>query len=1312
MRRWIAASVEAAQLSNIPTTRRRVAWSFRWGTIWLQSRYSAGTVRQLRAPRASSSKVFSGVIPLSTSMSAPLPLEWAEDEFEILDGVYHCRYNCRSRVFPTQYRAQRHALSHLHRQRVRYHTPTHTQPTAGIPNTQSSTPDTPSSPLLPPLASRYMDSSPLARATASTNLGASSPAAFGGAPSSPSLYTGASAGAGTSVLSSPAVSALVPSSPSSDVTHLPSYLASSPLPLPLQLPTYTQPQLPSHAQTQSPIHAPSDINDDGMHGGESSHGLSLILGSELALPQSPPSSPSDPYTSGLAWSDSNESEAQLPMRRTPSFIREQIPDSDFEDTDSDDSDHIQDTYSDLDESESDTEDENELDAKINDFMKHGTWSPYPSAAMCVLDIMSNLPRHPTSDATLKLWITAIRVAGAPDVPTFHQLKKFQASLRDKFSKGRTKEYVSALGNRFSTNQIPHSISLNMSNPPTRKHLCFYPEMSDGPICELRHGSKWLDSWPDSALTPMIDYNNQHYYVNEMVQLKDSRYFIPLRWFTHKGEMRMIGYNVVPSSAGLRPDESARVMQDASMLWRNLPALESLSELPAFSSEALSALQHNSWRAKANGRKCLIFPIILAGDDVSGNVSKAWNKHNSFYMSPAGLPVKFINQEFFIRFVSTSQHAGPLEQVAAITEQFKNSCMYNREVEDTGFPVHDCLDEDEALMIPRLYAATGDNPWLAELCSHPGMTVGCPCRFCEAGGLVADKISIAGFRLLLQVGTPRDPCETRRKILSQLTLATVPQKGTQLEADQKASGVQDNLARVLIDKIVKHGKELRGKKTTGGQAKTKKAIQEELIALKKKLLEGNGEDAFINALLSFTRKLFSYFNPHLDTPLDLLHLFLLGFAKYYWGICLPSRKTEANLTIAEREAIALAEIMLASLDPTGCSDSPLSASYIIQYRGSLVGRHFQFIIQLAVFFLERIIDSSQMKVWAALGPLAALAYSPMIDNMEDYTARLRVLIDNFIIAAAQHNPTWLLYKGKFHLLPHLPDLVKRFSVLSILNVSRYEKFHGVFRRGYFADIDRVAHTLSGGFYPEGHEYRQAGQSVLALFKHNGFGRMFGLNPDEFDSPGLVHATRKAPLLGSSRVADLTSAAQRADAHGFQVANNAWFQEGKYLISQHRDRCKPGNFVMLKGFEGVARIAHIFVPTTPRTPSGVTTSPMILLDTFTLGEHHPTRGIPMMKKDGVRLAAPVDVLFLQLDIIRKDQVQKTKAVKALSKAKKAMLPTPNTAHSITSLDITASAPTPSSHIVPPSSSIPNQSTQKRRSDATGISTAHRASRARQM
>ncbi|KAJ7927147.1 hypothetical protein B0H13DRAFT_1598999 [Mycena leptocephala] len=69
---------------------------------------------------------------------------------------------------------------------------------------------------------------------------------------------------------------------------------------------------------------------------------------------------------------------------------------------------------------------------------------------------------------------------------------------------------------------------------------------------------------------------------------------------------------------------------------------------------------NPWRAKVDGCRVFRFQLWMYCDDTSGNVSKKWNEHNSFLVTPAGLPCEESQKEYNIHFLYTSNIAPPLE----------------------------------------------------------------------------------------------------------------------------------------------------------------------------------------------------------------------------------------------------------------------------------------------------------------------------------------------------------------------------------------------------------------------------------------------------------------------------------------------------------------------------------------------------------------------------------------------------------------------------------------------------------------------------
>ena len=79
---------------------------------------------------------------------------------------------------------------------------------------------------------------------------------------------------------------------------------------------------------------------------------------------------------------------------------------------------------------------------------------------------------------------------------------------------------------------------------------------------------------------------------------------------------------------------------------------------------------NDWRAKAQGHRVMSLMMWLYCDDTSGNLSKKWNKHNSFLWTPAGLPRAMAQRQYNVHFLATSNIAPPLEMLDGIVEQIE------------------------------------------------------------------------------------------------------------------------------------------------------------------------------------------------------------------------------------------------------------------------------------------------------------------------------------------------------------------------------------------------------------------------------------------------------------------------------------------------------------------------------------------------------------------------------------------------------------------------------------------------------------------
>ena len=79
---------------------------------------------------------------------------------------------------------------------------------------------------------------------------------------------------------------------------------------------------------------------------------------------------------------------------------------------------------------------------------------------------------------------------------------------------------------------------------------------------------------------------------------------------------------------------------------------------------------NPWQERAQGHKVISMPYWLYCDDTSGNCSKKWNEHNSFLMTPAGIPRQEAQGDSGIQFLCTSNAAPPLEMMDGVVTEFE------------------------------------------------------------------------------------------------------------------------------------------------------------------------------------------------------------------------------------------------------------------------------------------------------------------------------------------------------------------------------------------------------------------------------------------------------------------------------------------------------------------------------------------------------------------------------------------------------------------------------------------------------------------
>jgi hypothetical protein len=104
---------------------------------------------------------------------------------------------------------------------------------------------------------------------------------------------------------------------------------------------------------------------------------------------------------------------------------------------------------------------------------------------------------------------------------------------------------------------------------------------------------------------------------------------------------------------------------------------------------------------------------------------------------------------------------------------------------------------------------------------------------------------------------------------------------------------------------------------------------------------------------------------------------LGNNKYVWHDTTKQWDTKKEEIFAAR---------LAASSISGLSIPPPRPRYVVQYKNSLIGKHFKMLQQLGVFHIHDLCTPLLFSLWKATGELGAHLWYPEINNMEQYLVR--------------------------------------------------------------------------------------------------------------------------------------------------------------------------------------------------------------------------------------------------------------------------------------------------------------------------------------
>lgn len=216
---------------------------------------------------------------------------------------------------------------------------------------------------------------------------------------------------------------------------------------------------------------------------------------------------------------------------------------------------------------------------------------------------------------------------------------------------------------------------------------------------------------------------------------------------------------------------------------------------------------NYHRALAEGEPIYTSFIDYFGDDVSGNRSKSWNKHNNTYITHRNLPRKLLQQRAHTHFISTSQHA-------TLTEQYHD---FKKVVDSTHKkPIRIVNAQGHGTrFLLQVHVGPSDNPAKSDVAGHIGSKGNHPCRKCDVGGNQESKETNEGFHAMFSVsfvlilyalvifyqpGNPHTAEKIKEELNAQVQLAC---RGVAkpIAERQTNSGTKDGYTQYWIDYLL-------------------------------------------------------------------------------------------------------------------------------------------------------------------------------------------------------------------------------------------------------------------------------------------------------------------------------------------------------------------------------------------------------------------------------------------------------------------------------------------------------------------------------
>ncbi|POW08122.1 hypothetical protein PSTT_07747 [Puccinia striiformis] len=656
------------------------------------------------------------------------------------------------------------------------------------------------------------------------------------------------------------------------------------------------------------------------------------------------------------------------------------------------------------------------------------WYPFPSLDHLIGSLILG-QLHSIMSRNLYNHLQVILTLRHVNLPHWDTLRRMRSRMRSML-KMEPSENQSVLLNKTFTLNVQSIVGNELANPIVAQHLEFYPHDPCGrDVFALYQSQKWREELGPNSRVQMVPSEGKHFYIYEPVGLKDPRAPIVVPIFFYKYQNTLFSKCIKPKG-GLRANAPAGSRQfdlhlPSMIPWFHPDLIEipvdqfqkTYSELTTYYGDSYvelcgnrfiacgSGLQRvdipipNPWRVRAGGKIIRHVPVTLYADDTSGNKSKRWNKHVTYCLTLSGLPPQLTNMEYNCHFISTSNQAGPLEIGEPIIDEINIiDLSHIQQMSQEGCVAYDALLEEEVLMVVVPLCFLADSPMAAEVTNTPILV-----------------------HQTTHLPEPRHWSETRTRT-EELWISSQTDTVKEQERKLQLYGLRDRISLELAER-------------------KRDNLEERLRIIQ---LEDQTPHRKKNPWL----KLLS-FDGTKDTPVEVLHVILLGPVKYLW------RDFMGRITPTQLPQL---EARWRAFNTDGLNIPPIQPRYMIAHWKSFVGKEFRVVLQAAPFVMFPFMDTDMKLIgrWAN--------------------------------------------KPKIHMIIHLEESILRFGPASLFATEKFESFNGIVRENSihsnrlspgrdiaiaFCDAKIMRLLMSGArlYDHETKRYFKSSPQVTNLFRNN-------------------------------------------------------------------------------------------------------------------------------------------------------------------------------------------------------------------------------------